>query len=90
MKVNRKFRPSSSNHPSVVELIEKIQQLHLAIREVVPASLDLSFELCTDCTFVNDSVGRPVVMMSAGEDMPDYAKEGFALEFVEFLRKAKS
>ena len=88
MKVNRKFRQSSSNHPSIVELIEKIQQLHQAIQSAVPSSLDLSFELCTDCTFVNDKVGRPVVMMSTGEEMPDYAKEAFALEFADFLKKA--
>lgn len=88
MNLNQKYRQSSSKHPSVVDLIEKIQQLHQAIQLVVPSSLDLSFELCTDCTFVNDSVGRPVVMMSTGENMPDYAKEAFALEFSDFLKKA--
>ena len=54
----------------------------------MPESLDLSFELCKDCTFVNDKVGRPVVVMSTGEEMPDYAKEAFALEFADFLRKS--
>lgn len=60
----------------------------MAIRKVVPESLDMSFELCKDCTFVNDKVGRPVVVMSTGEEMPDYAKEAFALEFSDFLKKA--
>ena len=90
MKVNPKYRQSSSNHPHLRELIERISELHKTIRELVPESLDLSFELCKDCTFVNDKVGRPVVVMSTGEEMPDYAKEAFALEFADFLRKSHS
>ena len=64
------------------ELITKIHQVQALVQSTIPRSLDLTVEICSDVTFINDQHGRPVGAFNCGQDLPDE----FLIQFAEELQ----
>ena len=61
-------------------LIRDIHQVQASVQSTIPRSLDLTIEICSDVTFVNDEHGRPVGAFNCGQDLPDEFLTQFAGE----------
>lgn len=79
-KVNRRYLKMTPSLTDYKKLIIKIHEVQSLVQEIVPRSLDLTVEVCNDCTFINDEHGRPIGAMNAGQGLPEEMLELFALE----------
>ena len=90
MKVNRKYRQSLPQLTQFCELILKIHQTQKLVQELVPRNIELTVEVCNDCTFINDGDGRPICVMSCGEgEYNEELVESFALELRDLVSKMR-
>ena len=72
------------------ELITKIHQVQALVQSTIPRSLDLTIEICSDVTFVNDEHGRPVGAFNVGQDLPAEFITQFAGELQTLVSAKRS
>ena len=80
MKVNRKYSTTLPSHAEFSELVRKIHETTVLVQTLVPRSLELSVEICSDVTFINEEDGRPVGAFQVGQGLPDEVVDAFAEE----------
>ena len=80
MKVNRKYVTTLPDLSEYTKLIDNIHQTQSLVQELIPRRLELTVEICTDCVFINDEHGAPIVAMQVGQNFPETMGEMFAME----------